>query len=267
MTLTVPTIYAGDYSNSYHQEATVQKSIAAELAKSLGKRYPDCKPAHIVEIGSGTGFLTEYLIELFPEATIVATDKSRAMLATTKHALNQFDKLHYLVHDWNNGWPDDITTEKTSLLTSSMVLHWLDDWADSADKWSRHAERISLAMMAKGSLTGWEEWLGQFSGDVSRFNYPAVEDITSKLSKSWVVEDCYTKTYEMTFPSIWAFICHLKTIGMGHGKSQQYMNGAFGKLRQLRQQAVKGTATPYAAEYTIIFVTARTRHNIYKAGG
>lgn len=267
MTLTVPTIYAGDYSNSYHQEATVQKAIAAELAKSLGRIYVDCIPEHIVEIGSGTGFLTKNLIELYPEATIVATDKSQAMLATTKHSLNQFDKLRYRVHDWNNGWPYDITTEKTSLLTSSMVLHWLDDWPDSVDIWSRHAERISVAMMAKGSLTGWEEWLGQFPDGISPFNYPAVEDITSTLSKSWVIEDCYKKTYHMSFPSMWAFICHLKTIGMGCGKNQQFPNAAFGELRQLRQQSINGTAPPYVAEYNIVFVAARTRQHNNKAGG
>ncbi len=58
--------FARHYSE-YHECATVQRAIAAELAALLTQSCPELAPARGMEIGMGTGFLSCELARLYPE--------------------------------------------------------------------------------------------------------------------------------------------------------------------------------------------------------
>ncbi|WP_338331475.1 dethiobiotin synthase [Acetobacter sp. LMG 32666] len=69
-----------DRAAGYDSAATVQRLAARELATRLARSLDGRKPARILEIGCGTGLLTEQLVHLWPDAQIVATDFAPQML-------------------------------------------------------------------------------------------------------------------------------------------------------------------------------------------
>lgn len=58
---------------SYNREATAQKQIAGRLNDMLAHYLP-ARPRHVLEIGSGTGFLTRPLLRTFHPEKLILND-------------------------------------------------------------------------------------------------------------------------------------------------------------------------------------------------
>lgn len=69
-----------DRAEGYDGAATLQRLAAHSLAARLVRALDGRKPTRILEIGCGTGLLTELLARNWPEAQIVATDFAPQML-------------------------------------------------------------------------------------------------------------------------------------------------------------------------------------------
>lgn len=97
----------------YHTMAVVQRRIACELAEEI----PSLNPKITVEIGAGSGFLTEKLVEKFPQTFVIANDitaQSRGFLP---------DQVQFHVGD------GEVMTlpEGTELIASSSTVQWFDN--------------------------------------------------------------------------------------------------------------------------------------------
>ena len=74
-------------ASTYDRHADPQRA----LADSLSIIMPDCNPNEILEIGSGTGILTQLLINTYPVSKIHGIDLSLSMIKLCKkrfHACN-----------------------------------------------------------------------------------------------------------------------------------------------------------------------------------
>src|SRR3954447_14816438 len=69
---------------SYDQYANVQKKMAHSLLSTLKERYSETSSIRILELGCGTGYVTEQLSNLFPKAHITAVDFADEMIAVAK---------------------------------------------------------------------------------------------------------------------------------------------------------------------------------------
>lgn len=110
---------------SYDQSAHLQQKVAGEVVdqvKTLG-----IQPAHVLDVGTGTGYIALALQKLFAAATIQACDIAFGMLVV---AQAKAKKLVYT-------WPDFINAdaeilpyreERFDLVVSSLTYQWLDDW-------------------------------------------------------------------------------------------------------------------------------------------
>jgi malonyl-CoA O-methyltransferase len=83
-------------AKSYDNYATVQKIMAIELENLM---ISHGKFNNILEIGCGTGFFTKLLAKQYPNAKIIATDISPAMLATAKENLTSYHNISYQLMD------------------------------------------------------------------------------------------------------------------------------------------------------------------------
>lgn len=86
--------------NAWHYRAQAehydQRVIAFEGARyaqalEAGLQALSVRPTRILDVNTGTGFVTRKLLALFPEATIVATDLSQAMLAQAQRRSPQIE--------------------------------------------------------------------------------------------------------------------------------------------------------------------------------
>ncbi|WP_283750688.1 malonyl-ACP O-methyltransferase BioC [Bacillus cereus] len=73
---------------SYDQYANVQKKMAHSLLSILKRRYSETSSIRILELGCGTGYVTEQLSKLFPKAQITAVDFAESMITIAKTRQN-----------------------------------------------------------------------------------------------------------------------------------------------------------------------------------
>ncbi len=133
---------------TYDEHATVQAKAADKLV-SLLPATPD--PVRILEVGCGTGILTQLLLRHFPNASIDAIDISEKMIAQARRRLG-----HHLRASWRAA---DARTyrgpEPYSFIVSNCALHWMDPLADGLANLASQLDRqghFVFSLMLNGTL-------------------------------------------------------------------------------------------------------------------
>ena len=106
----------GKNCESYHRQATLQKNIAQNLAEFLPKK----DNIKILEIGCGTGFLTEKLNQLYPKSQFVISDVSYDMIAFCRQRFIGYNNMNFQTLDGDH---INLDTE-FDLIVSSMCVQW-----------------------------------------------------------------------------------------------------------------------------------------------
>ena len=112
---------------------------------------PRPPPLRILEIGCGTGVLTEMLATAFPSAEIDAVDISSAMTAQGRGRLAGNGKINWIVADARR-LPQN---KKYPLIISSCALHWIAPTELIIAKLGSLLEqdgRLAFAVMLRGTL-------------------------------------------------------------------------------------------------------------------
>jgi malonyl-CoA O-methyltransferase len=124
----------------YDIHAHVQRMMAERLTKSLigWKSEGDTDGLNILEIGCGTGALTEILVNEFSFASITALDIAPAMIKVAEHRVlsstandvgysnSQPDRLRFLHADVEM-WAPDAPTDSFDLIVSNACFQWLSN--------------------------------------------------------------------------------------------------------------------------------------------
>lgn len=187
-------------ASMFDQYATIPKQMAHRLIRDLKQQIP--KARKILELGSGTGYLTGLLLEHYPQAEVVAIDWSEKMVQQASQTLPPNDRVLFLIGDLENmnfsQWaPYD-------LIVSNGVFHWLDTPERSLRKW--------LDLLVGG---GWmyatmygpetfQEWRQLYQLVEERMGYiPTQEGISLRSADGW--EELFQKVKEIdvTTREIW----------------------------------------------------------------
>lgn len=106
-------------AHTYDQHCQVQLSSGEKLLSLLN---PTFKPSTILDLGCGTGIVTEKIAQQFDCADITAIDIAPALLNFAKHRLTPYSATCY-TEDFNH-----FTSQtKFDLIYSNMALHWSND--------------------------------------------------------------------------------------------------------------------------------------------
>ncbi|MBY0597421.1 malonyl-ACP O-methyltransferase BioC [Bacillus bingmayongensis] len=107
---------------SYDQYASVQKKMAQQLLSIMKKHYHKMSSIRILELGCGTGYLTEQLAVAFPNAKITAIDFAESMIAVAK-TRNHVESVTFRCEDIEH-----LTlSESFDVIISSATFQWLND--------------------------------------------------------------------------------------------------------------------------------------------
>jgi len=124
---------------TYDQYAVVQKEMARELLvkiKNTGKCF-----RNILEIGCGTGFLTELLAKEYPLAQITATDIAPDMIVVARKKLANFSNIHFSLADGENLTANNVSLEPSfDLIVSNAVFQWFIDCSAAFTKYHDYLE-------------------------------------------------------------------------------------------------------------------------------
>lgn len=106
-------------AETYTQAAAVQR----ELVELLAGKLPDSNPKRILEIGCGTGMLTDALLKKYPQAKIDAVDIAAGMIDFCRRKFSSAVQVQ-----WHEA---DILTfdfpQPYDLVVSASAIHWVAD--------------------------------------------------------------------------------------------------------------------------------------------
>lgn len=118
-------------SNTYDKFAKVQRHMAEVLIDYLDIDKKNNKKLEILEIGAGTGILTEKLLNKFPNSNITIMDISESMLEICKKKFGV--RLNYLHEDAENYFCE----KKYDLIVSNATFQWFSNIENSVKNYKK----------------------------------------------------------------------------------------------------------------------------------
>lgn len=106
-------------ARNYNQWSKPQEHMAERLMAFMS----GSGAASILEIGCGTGILTEWLARTYPDATIVAIDNAPGMIEECRRKWHDEPRMEFLLKD-----AEDMRLDRSfDLIVSSACFQWVGD--------------------------------------------------------------------------------------------------------------------------------------------
>ena len=117
-------LHFGKAAPVYDQVTPVQASMANELVKLSREHWAGKFDPCILEIGCGTGKLTQKLLEIFPESRITAIDISSEMIQKAKQNLKTTANVIFVQGDAESLADGHNFSVKFDLIVSNATFQW-----------------------------------------------------------------------------------------------------------------------------------------------
>jgi malonyl-CoA O-methyltransferase len=116
-------------AKNYDKYASVQKRMGMELIHSLPK-MGSAGNINVLEIGCGTGYVTQLLSETYPNAKITAIDLAPGMIEIAKERTRGLDGITFFCGDI-----EELSFSSSyDLIISNATFQWLNDFQSVLEK-------------------------------------------------------------------------------------------------------------------------------------
>lgn len=143
---------------TYNQHAPVQKEAAKQLARFASKHI-DFQPHTIIDIGCGTGFLTQALDEQFGPSLMLAADTAESMVQYTLE--NHAQAKRQLLGCVMDGQKPPLLAPPCTLMASSMVFQWFSHLEETLQQLSLSCRGLCFSIPLSHSFAEWRQWCQQ----------------------------------------------------------------------------------------------------------
>ena len=235
----------------YHQHAITQHYVADKLA-SLIQFHCNGKVQRILEIGCGTGFLTEKLFSFFPEADFTITDLSGTMLSFCKKQTQQIrSEKNISVKFAENDISMYCPGSDYSLIVSSLAFQWVQDLETVI-------KRLQSKLLPNGQLIFSTQSEGTFAGIKETFaeeevDFPGPELLTADEIKSVCRNfnsiEISNETRIEEYKSMLTFLRHIQGTGAGNATGKPLPTSELKKIIN--------DPSRISAEYNITYVACQ----------
>ena len=239
---------------TYDRHAAVQQAVAKRLSGLL----PDSAPDLILEIGCGTGIMTEHVLVRYPTSLFNGIDLSEAMVRHCKArwkderrvSWNAIDLLRFK------------SKRKYPLIVSSAALHWVQPLTGTFRKIAgllAPGGALVVALMVRGTLAElMEARMRVAPAKLPALKLPSVEDVRAGLAAAGlqVDEEC-EGSVRSEYPDANYMLRALHEQGLTGGLSSR-------GVRLLTRGELQALARDYSAHYCangFVFAT----FNVYYA--
>lgn len=205
-------VSAFDRADRYDDHARVQKIVAGRLAKRIAALPPDTRmPA--LELGCGTGFLTDALLACCPGLPLLASDIAPSMVDRARARLGDRSNVTFAVVDAED--PPAPPPGGWGLIASSLAFQWLERPSENI---RRLAETLApggclaIATLASGSFAEWRSALAVAGLSGRTRDYPDTDALVRDAPVGFRLS---SERYELVeqHESALSFLRGLKAIG------------------------------------------------------
>lgn len=196
---------AFDRAEAYDAHALIQRAAATRLARLIAELDAPPDPT-VLEIGCGTGFLSVELARLFPQARLILSDLSPAMV---RRARNTVD-ARFLVMD---GERPALRAGAAQLICSSLTFQWFEDLSAAVARLYDllpPGGHLAFATLAAGTFAEWRAAHEAADATPATRDYPSVAEIRAACPAAVRIE---TQTLVEPHTDGRAFLRGLKAIG------------------------------------------------------
>lgn len=235
-----------DAARDYDHHARVQKHSAQHLCQWLEQMLPaPFEPKACVDVGSGTGFLSEYLLNKFPTSAVHAVDLAQGMLTELKRKYPT-ERLRTHLINGEELAVEHLWIPNHSLLISGMCAQWFSNLEEAIRRWLSVSNTVAFSVLLDGSFQAWEtahEDTGQKSGLRQLPNHEELQDIMHTLVAEGIAAHTahHTKDFLDHHPDGLSFARSLRAIGA----DQPRMNHTPVNLRKVLSALGEGCTMNY----------------------
>ncbi len=187
----------------YNDNALVQREMAEQLVRLLIKTC-GATFSHILELGSGTGLLTEFIVRDLQFDRLTCNDlveKSRVYL----------DKI-VPVYDFIAGNSCKIKPAgATDLIISNAMFQWFSSLSAPLEHYSRLLEKNGILAFSTFSKNNFKEIRNSLGVSL---NYLSVEEISAALEKDFKILEIVEFERILEFNTSLELLAHLKNTGV-----------------------------------------------------
>ncbi len=250
----------GHAAAAYHAQATLQKQSAAHLLNLAEPWLTHLPDGSILEVGCGTGFITQHLIQRFAGRSLIITDLSAAMLefcqthvqvSLSQRSLLSFQQLdgELLTTIPSQDVSQDVKSQNASqdaksqdarskyaLIISGFAIQWFKQPVETIHRWLNLLQPGGVLVVSVPTRDSFPEWRHACQvlnlpytahplPQAARLMQPLPPQYSERFTATW-----YAETLPTTFTSAADFFKSLKAIGASHSQSQTRLS-----LPQMKQ--------------------------------
>lgn len=241
-------------AKTYDQAAFIQREIGERLVERLD--YVRLQPKCVLDLGCGTGAISQHLIGRYPQATVIGLDLALGMVEATKARLN-YPQFHGVCADVQQL---PLQEETADLLISNLMLQWCNDLVavfQECVRVMRPAGLFSFASFGPDTLYELRNSWSQVDGYTHASRFVDMHDVGDALLQAGFRDPVMDRdVITVTYPAVKGLLQDLKAIGANNATLGRN-RGLTGKQRlQNFYQAYEHYRLPdetYPATYEVIF--------------
>lgn len=200
----------------YDEHALLQREAAACLAgfiEETGGLGPDLKSQLVVEIGCGTGLLSERLAPL--AGRYLATDIAPEMLERCRQRLGQLPQASFAVADG-----ESLTfAEPPAAIVSNLAAQWFTDPVAGLRRLAGHTACLAFAVPLAGSFPEWREAFLRMGREPGLLPMPRANEVLRALTGIPGTRTRFkTESHTLRYANARAFADSFRNIGADQPK-------------------------------------------------
>ncbi|MHC1751730.1 methyltransferase domain-containing protein [Humidesulfovibrio sp.] len=223
----------------YDEHALLQREAAANLVafiEETGGLGPDLKPGLVVEIGCGTGLLSERLAPL--AGRYLATDIAPEMLERCRQRLGQLPQASFAVADGESITFD----EPPAAIVTNLAAQWFVDPVAGLLRLAGHTACLAFAVPLAGSFPEWREAFLRMGREPGLLPMPRANDVLRALTGIPGTRTRFkTESHTLRYANARAFADSFRNIGADQPKPG-YRPGPIRPVLKCFAQGMEATA-------------------------
>lgn len=219
-------------ASQYDRHARLQKQVASALIRHTQGYAAEIKPQTILDLGCGTGQITQAMCEQHAEANVFALDFSPKMLGQTQQRLALLNLHATLLCADAEQIP--LQADSMDLVISSLMLQWSNNLEASLTGIHNVLKPkgvLAFSSFSEGTLKEVKAAWSHVDGDAHSSDFKTLESFESAASAAGFSSvNVIPQTIVMQYASVRAMLNEMKGIGASNARSER-PKGLTGKQR------------------------------------